>query len=122
MRHIQTTRPSFPLIYQSKMLLISTLLVALATVVSASPHMQMARGPDVPSLDVPACGKTSKVTINYRNTVPSTDNSPFPCTQVSLCYDDAFIYIGFTALNETSFYCECRASPPAPPCACLETE
>jgi hypothetical protein len=54
----------------------------------------------VPSLNVPAC--PSKGTIEYNTSVP--EKTPFPQTEVSLCYDDSTIHIDFTARNETNFY------------------
>ncbi|KAI0129912.1 hypothetical protein BJ170DRAFT_291934 [Xylariales sp. AK1849] len=76
------------------MLLKFTLLSATAAIASAQ------YGGDVPFLDVPACPLTNCLT--YDKSVP--DLGPFPKTEVSLCYDDSFIHIGFTAYNETNFY------------------
>lgn len=56
-----------------------------------------------PCLQVPACPAVG--TVSYTSSVPSTDTTPFPKTEVALCYDDSFIHITFTALNDTSFYC-----------------
>lgn len=83
----------------------SALVQAMAATVLAVPQPQhLARGLDVPSLDVPACPDVGS--ISYTNTVPSTDNTTFPKTEVAVCYDDASIHITFTALQEKSFYCK----------------
>lgn len=81
------------------------LVATAATAVVASSMQKDCRDEDisVPSLDVPACPDLGSVT--WANTVPSTDNTTFPKTEVALCYDDSFIQITFTALEETSFYC-----------------
>lgn len=82
------------------------LAVAAASAVSAAPQKTVRSGdddPSVPSLDVPACPDLGSV--SYANSVPSTENTTFPKTEVALCYDDSFIHITFTALEETSFYC-----------------
>ncbi|CAN8105571.1 unnamed protein product [Discula destructiva] len=84
------------------MLLINALLVATTVAVSTAPQKPTARGLHVPSLYVPACPAVGM--ISYDNTVPSSDNSTFPETDVSLCYDDSFIHITLTALEEKSFY------------------
>lgn len=84
---------------------VTVLLAAAAVTVAALPQ-NMARSDGqscVPSLDVPACPDLGS--ISYTNTVPSTDNATFPKTEVALCYDDSFIHITFTALEETAFYC-----------------
>ncbi|KAH8879744.1 hypothetical protein GQ53DRAFT_755715 [Thozetella sp. PMI_491] len=54
----------------------------------------------VPTLKVPAC--PSIATATYDKSVP--DLSPFPTTEVDLCYDDTAISVTFRALNETNFY------------------
>lgn len=81
-------------------------VIAAAAAVSGLSFEHYARhnDPSVPSLEVPTCPDTGNV--SYTNSVPSTDTDPFPETQVAVCYDDNFIHIIFTALNETSFYCE----------------
>lgn len=88
-----------------KMYFVTVILAAAAVTVAALPQ-KMARSDDpscVPTLDVPACPDLGS--ISYTNTVPSTDNATFPKTEVALCYDDSFIHITFTALEETAFYC-----------------
>lgn len=91
------------------------LIVASAAAVSAAPQKIVRSGddPSVPHLNVPACPDLGSV--SYANAVPSTANATFPKTKVALCYDDRFIHITFTALEETSFYCTssevCQASP-----------
>lgn len=88
------------------MLWILTSSLVAATVVSGfsvQHHSPRHNDPAVPSLRVPACPDTGNIT--YTNSVPSTDTDPFPETQVAVCYDDLYIHIVFTALNETSFYC-----------------
>ncbi|KAF3763453.1 hypothetical protein M406DRAFT_279552 [Cryphonectria parasitica EP155] len=62
----------------------------------------MARGLDVPSLDVPECPAVG--TVAYNTSVPNNDTAAFPETKASLCYDDSFIRITFTALQEEYFY------------------
>lgn len=86
---------------RSNFAIVQTILMAGA--VLAVPQQTEVGGLDVPSLDVPACPAVGS--ISYTNTVPSTDNTTFPKTDVSLCYDEAFIHITFTALQEKSFYC-----------------
>ncbi len=54
----------------------------------------------VPFLAVPCC--PGKATVTYDKSVP--DLTPFPLTQVDLCYDATSISITFTAYNETNFY------------------
>lgn len=79
---------------------------AAATFVLAAPRRTFRSdvdADDVPCLDVPACPDLG--TVSYANNVPSTENKTFPKTEVALCYDDRFIQITFTALEETSFYC-----------------
>lgn len=88
----------------------SVLTLAMVVTVLAAPQQPKARGLDVPSLDVPACPDVGS--ISYTNTVPSTDNTTFPKTEVSLCYDDASIHITFTALQEKSFYCKSDSRVP----------
>jgi hypothetical protein len=56
----------------------------------------------VPSLNVPACPK--KGTVKYTNTVPSTDKTPFPPTEVDLCYSASALSLTFTAYDETNFF------------------
>lgn len=91
---------------------LSTIILAATAVYGSSIVEHQARHDhsDVPSLHVPACPATS--TVTYTKSVPSTDEDPFPETQVALCYDDSFIQIVFTALNETSFYCTPNLSAP----------
>ncbi|PSR88691.1 hypothetical protein BD289DRAFT_366752 [Coniella lustricola] len=67
-----------------------------------SHEVAVSRGVDVPSLRVPGCPAVASV--SYNTSVPSTDNTPFPETKVDICYDDSFIRIKFTALQEESFY------------------
>ena len=71
------------------MLYLSSLLIVAASAVAA-----------VPSLKVPAC--PAKGTVTYNQSVP--DRTPFPRTQVDLCYDTSSIHIKFTAYNETNFF------------------
>ena len=59
-----------------------------------------AADPSVPSLSVPACPKTGR--IQYHKSVP--DLTPFPLTQVDLCYGSSSLELTFTAYNETNFY------------------
>lgn len=88
-----------------QMYFVAALIAASAATVAASPPKTARLGdqPCVPSLNVPACPDLGS--ISYTNTVPSTDNTTFPKTEVALCYDDSFIHITFTALGETAFYC-----------------
>lgn len=86
------------------MLFILTVALTTATAIMAMSHKAVARDLDVPSLDVPGCPATGST--SYDNTVPSTDSTTFPTTNVSLCYDESFIHITFTALQEKSFYCK----------------
>jgi hypothetical protein len=76
-------------------MLYSTLF--LAAVAAAAPTYATT---DVPSLEVPAC--PAKGSISYAHSVP--DKTEFPRTKVDLCYDDEFIHMTLTALNETNFY------------------
>ncbi|KAJ7473071.1 hypothetical protein B0H11DRAFT_1811233 [Mycena galericulata] len=71
---------------------LTTILVAAAAAVPALGA--------VPSLNVPAC--PAKGTVRYDKSVP--DLTPFPLTQVDLCYDNTSIAITFTAFNETNFF------------------
>lgn len=120
-RHNRITR-----FITSIMLFIKALLEAImaAAVSSAAPdklHNHKTRDTQVPSLDVPACPSIG--TISYHNTVPSTDNSAFPITEVALCYDDSFIQITFTALEEENFYCRCPSKQwPTPRFLCNPTQ
>lgn len=86
------------------------IIMTMSAIVLAAPQQPTVRGLDVPSLDVPACPDVGS--ISYTNTVPSTDNTTFPKTEVSLCYDDASIHITFTALQEKSFYCKSDSRVP----------
>lgn len=91
--------------------ILALVLVAAATNVAGSSFQPQARhdDPAVPSLRVPACPDTGNIT--YTNSVPSSDTDPFPETQVAVCYDDLYIRMVFTALEETSFYCMPTFSP-----------
>lgn len=53
-----------------------------------------------PHVEVPACPAVG--TVTYSKSVP--DKSPFPETQVDLCYTDTALSLTFTARNETNFY------------------
>ncbi|KAK9771009.1 hypothetical protein AB5N19_01766 [Seiridium cardinale] len=86
---------------------LSTLLataITAATTISAKPSTQKvaAYARDVPSLTVCACPEVA--TITYSQSVP--DRTPFPDTEVGLCYDDTVgkLYINFTAYGEEYFY------------------
>lgn len=78
-------------------------LVATA-VLTAVPSLasvgRASTGPQVPSLDVPACPATAALT--YSKSVP--DRANFNLTQVELCYSATAIRITFTAFNETNFH------------------
>jgi hypothetical protein len=74
-----------------------TSFVVAATALSAP-----ALAASVPSLNVPAC--PAHGTIKYTKTVPSTDKTPFPATQVDLCYGKSALSLTFTAYNETNFF------------------
>lgn len=99
--HNITTRPPKRMHWTT----LTSYLVAATAVsgFSVENHVSRHSGPAVPSLRVPACPDTGNV--SYTNSVPSTDQDPFPETQVAVCYDELSIHIVFTALNETSFYC-----------------
>ncbi|KLU86990.1 hypothetical protein MAPG_05996 [Magnaporthiopsis poae ATCC 64411] len=84
------------------------LVAATAVLTTATPSLAASLGresrnthhPQVPSLDVPACPATAKLT--YNKSVP--DRTDFNLTQVELCYDKTAIRIKFTAFNETNFH------------------
>ncbi|KAI1841887.1 hypothetical protein JX265_010803 [Neoarthrinium moseri] len=77
------------------------LLAAIAAPVFGRPGTQQVAAYDaVPSLSVPACPQLGS--IKYSQSVP--DKSPFPETQVDLCYDDTSLKIDFTAYDEQYFY------------------
>lgn len=54
----------------------------------------------VPSLAVPKCSTPARADITYNTAL---DGSPFPETNVKLCWTNDRLWIWFTALNETSF-------------------
>lgn len=90
--------------------IITMIVTAAAAVMAVSQHIVrdsvMPYPLSVPSLDVPDCSTGQVGKVNANNTVPSNDTSPFPATDVSLCYDDNFIRIVFEAFEEKSFYCK----------------
>ncbi|KAF4998436.1 hypothetical protein FGRMN_3172 [Fusarium graminum] len=54
----------------------------------------------VPSANVPACPKTS--TIKFSKSVP--DQTPFPRTEIDLCYTHTALSLTFKAIDEKNFY------------------
>lgn len=95
------------------MLFINTILLAVVSaLISAAPDNLERKANDlqVPSLNVPACPATG--TVYYNTSLPSTDNTTFPKTQVDLCYEDAKIRITFTGWQEESFYCRVANKTP----------
>ncbi|KAM0452029.1 hypothetical protein ACHAPV_009753 [Trichoderma viride] len=54
----------------------------------------------VPSVNVPACPRVGS--ISYSKSVP--DLTPFPRTQVDLCYTDTSLELAFTAFDEVNYY------------------
>ncbi len=79
------------------MMVAKSILVAAALAV---PVLGAPAPAHLPSVKVPACPKTA--TVTYDKSVP--DLTPFPLTQVDLCYDDTSIAITFTAHSETNFF------------------
>lgn len=75
----------------------TTLLAAVGVAsATASYHSNIT----LPSLAVPACPKTGKIT--YDKSVP--DLTPFPLTEVDVCYSASSIELTFTAYNETNYF------------------
>lgn len=75
---------------------------AAAALASPSTQKVAVYNDGVPSLAVYACPQMASVT--YSQSVP--DQTPFPNTEVGLCYDDAagFLHINFTAYEEEYFF------------------
>jgi Carbohydrate-binding family 9 len=77
-----------------------TSMLQLLTVAGTAFGTAVAVNPEMPALSVPGCPKTAR--IQYSKSVP--DRTPFPLTQVNLCYSTSSIELTFTAYNETNFY------------------
>ncbi|OAA56808.1 Carbohydrate-binding domain, family 9-like, subgroup [Cordyceps fumosorosea ARSEF 2679] len=83
--------PQHDLEMRSSTILASAAAAGLAT---ASSNCKL------PHVDVPACPAVG--TVLFNSSVP--DRSPFPATQVDLCYTSTALHLAFTARDERSFY------------------
>ena len=72
----------------------------LALTAAAASVFATASGTKVPSVDVPSCPRVGSIV--YSKSVP--DLTPFPRTQVDLCYTDDSLELSFTAYDEVNYF------------------